>query len=85
MPLTGLNQSEIKMATVSEHCNLATDHCKAKQWNAAIAEFKQVLVLEPNHQEALFRLGCIYGGEGRYEESLAQFRRLLQIDGKLLH
>ena len=68
------------MATVSEHCKLAANHCEAKQWDAAIAELRQALVLKPNHQNALLSLGCIYGAEGQYEEALAQFRLLLQVD-----
>lgn len=68
------------MVTALEHYNLAGDYWRTNQGDAAVAELKHALNLEPNYRKARFDLGCIYGAMSRYEEALGEFHLLLQAN-----
>jgi len=49
-------------------------------WNAAEAEFKRALVLNPNYATAHYWYGELLGWLGRYEESIQEMKRALELD-----
>jgi cytochrome c-type biogenesis protein CcmH/NrfG len=48
--------------------------------DAAIGEYRQVLVLRPAHRDALTNLGICLGQTGKLDEAEAAFKRALEID-----
>ena len=44
--------------------------------------FDQVLVLDPNHKEALVRQGNVLGRIGKYAEAITYYNRALKLDPK---
>jgi tetratricopeptide (TPR) repeat protein len=48
------------------------------QYAKAEAQYKKTLEQEKNHQQALFRLGCLLATEKRYPEAIDTWKRYLQ-------
>lgn len=58
----------------------ALDLMTAGDLEAAVAEWKKALAMEPDDTSALNNLGAAYSEMGRMEEALAQFRRAIELD-----
>src|SRR3972149_4246379 len=48
----------------------------------AIAEFKKVIEIEPNHVEAHYELGLVYVEEGLCDDGIGELKKVLEIDPK---
>jgi tetratricopeptide (TPR) repeat protein len=49
-------------------------------WTVAIERFEQVLAADANHNPSRFYLAVAYDEAGRPEDSIAEYRRLLELD-----
>jgi tetratricopeptide (TPR) repeat protein len=46
---------------------------------AAILQYREALKIDPNHQQALFRLGAVLTQNKRFDEALATWQRYLKV------
>ncbi len=51
---------------------------------SAEAQYEEVLKADPKNQEAYLYLGTLYAKQGKYDSSLAIFRRMIAADPTLL-
>jgi tetratricopeptide (TPR) repeat protein len=63
----------------------AMRHYMANEYEAELEELNKALELDPNHTEALFSRGCLYGGglplgKRDYAKALADYTRLLEVE-----
>ena len=45
----------------------------------AIAQYREALRLDPNHRDAMFRLGGVYTQTNRYDDAIATWQRYLKL------
>jgi len=60
--------------------NLADMLVFARRYDEAIAQYKPILVRNPNFEYAHLALGRAYGSNGRYPEALAEMRTALELN-----
>ncbi len=68
------------MSTATEHYERAVSHWAAQQHEAAVADLKTALDLNPNFRQARFDLGHSYVVMNRYDEALQEYQILIQAD-----
>ncbi|MEX0775065.1 MAG: tetratricopeptide repeat protein [Phycisphaeraceae bacterium] len=62
------------------HRNLAQYHLHHKRYDAALAQLKQALEIDPNEQVTQYQVGMTLYASGRLEDSLLYFRNALRMD-----
>ncbi len=67
------------MATVQELYDRAYDLLCDGQTDEAIATYKAILDIDPNHTEAVHDLAHAYADAGRLDEAIATARRLTEL------
>ncbi len=60
--------------------NLADMLVFARRYDEAIAQYKPILVRNPNFEYAHLALGRAYGSNGRYPEAIAEMRTALELN-----
>lgn len=48
-------------------------------FNLAVQQYRDVLMLDPNYAPAVYRLGCIYAQQKKYGESIAQWKQYVHL------
>jgi tetratricopeptide (TPR) repeat protein len=83
------NNVQIKNRVVNENLNLEVmSHLKLAETYLshtgevalAIEEYKRVIDLDPNNDEARAKLGRIYENQNKYEMAITEFKRALEIN-----
>jgi tetratricopeptide (TPR) repeat protein len=65
---------------VVAHCQLAESHSALGNYDAAVAEFKLALQIEPEHMPSLFNLALTTGCMMDLEGSVRQFEHMSSVD-----
>jgi len=71
------------MASISEALAVAIGHHQAGRLQIAEQIYRQILLVEPQHAEALHRLGAIAHQLGRYELAVEYFGRSIELVGNV--
>jgi tetratricopeptide (TPR) repeat protein len=61
---------------------LGKTYYKAGQWEQAVAAFKQVLTLDPQHQAAYANLGAAYHRQNQLDQAEAHYQKALDLNPK---
>lgn len=62
------------------HFQLGRLYYNQDELDKAISEFKQVIILFPNHSNAHFSLGLAYERKGRRKSALREFEKVLELN-----
>jgi tetratricopeptide (TPR) repeat protein len=58
----------------------AVEHMESKEWEAAIADFRESLSINPNHPQTHGNLGLCYARMGKRQLALEAFDKALELD-----
>ncbi|MBW1912994.1 MAG: tetratricopeptide repeat protein, partial [Deltaproteobacteria bacterium] len=62
------------------HMNLGSVYIEKGKLDEGIAEFKQVIAINPKHVKAYNNLGVAYGRKDRLDEAISEYEKALAID-----
>jgi len=65
---------------VRRHFKLGTQYGQREEWQKAIAEFKEVVALDPDHAAAHQMLALSYGAIMDRDSALRHYERLKKLD-----
>ena len=65
---------------VQRHFNLGTQYGQSEEWHKAIAEFKAVVALDPDHAAAHQMLALSYGAIMDRDSALRHYELLKKLD-----
>lgn len=61
------------------HTYLALAHAKDESFNAALAEFRKAVDIDPLNVEALYNLGVLFMKTGQFEKAASEFKKAISI------
>jgi Flp pilus assembly protein TadD len=64
---------------IEQHYQLGMAHKNEGRYEEAVAEFKAILELDPDHPGAHLGLGLVYGFTGMFDESIEEMARAVQL------
>jgi tetratricopeptide (TPR) repeat protein/V8-like Glu-specific endopeptidase len=64
----------------AEHFNWGIKHLEKKQYNEAIAEFTEVIRMDPGFPKAYLNRGIAYMGRKEYDTAIADFSQVIRIE-----
>jgi len=73
----GLLHGEDRLGAHRIYFNRAQASFAVKNWDAAIADYKKSLAINPTYPEVNIALASAYSNSGRYPEALAEFDRVI--------
>ena len=64
------------------YSKLASAYYDEEMTNDAVAMYKKIIEIEPNHIEAHYELGLVYIEEGLCDDGIRELKKVLEIDPK---
>ena len=71
------------MATIREALAIAIQHHQAGRLQAAEPVYRQILLADPNHADAIHLLGVIAHQAGRHEVAVQYIERAIRLNGSV--
>jgi tetratricopeptide (TPR) repeat protein len=75
-------QSQLQPSSVEAHLKRGNELRLKKDWDAAIAEYREVLRLDPKNADAHRVLGAALRGKGDFDGTLAEERGAVHLNPK---
>lgn len=66
--------------TAEDHYRFGIQAAQARDLETAKHEFSTALGLDPDHVEARYKLGWVYGSQGELALALSEFQRVIELD-----
>ena len=83
IPPDGMTKIDVPAAESYRHFDLATDLVAKGQLDAGIAEWQEVLELDPRNAKAHNNLGAALLRQGNFDQAMTHFQKALEFDPEL--
>src|SRR5947199_198608 len=78
MAATTTAQSQPKHSSIKDHFRRGDELLSKKDWDGAIAEYREALRLDPKNDEGHVKLGQVLGKKGDWDGAVAEEREALR-------